>query len=454
MAEDNFDFKRALPIFAIVFVDLLGLTIVIPLLHLYATSFGANALMIGVVATAYPLMQFIGGPILGAISDKVGRKPVLLVSQIGTFAGFIVLGFANSLAVVLFARIVDGISGANIATAQAALTDITTEKNRAQGLGLIGAAFGLGFIIGPIIALVALRLTDNNYAVPAFIAALFSFISIMLTMFKFDETLPEDERKRKNSDKPVSPIAVGRRILTAIRNPLIGPLLVLMFAQQFVFFGFENLLGLFTLNRLGLNGQGNVLIFIFVGILVVIVQGGYIGPLSRRFGERRLIYAALLLVGLGLIMMSITPRQPLPGYSQAELTAELLEDDSAEELTVDLPPDDNTGWFGLAWILVAITPIALGGGLLRPSINSLLTKTVESHQFGAILGVSSSVVSAANALTPVTGGFAFEHFGSTTPFMAGGIILIILLMISSRIMDKAEHEKAKKSDIYTRIMNG
>ena len=146
-AEDKLDFKRILPIFVIVLVDLLGLTIIIPLLPLYATSFGASPLVIGLLGAAYPIMQFVGAPVLGRLSDRFGRKPVLVISQIGTLIGFLMLGFATTLWMLFLSRIVDGISGANIATAQAAISDSTSEKTRTQGLGLIGAAFGLGFII-------------------------------------------------------------------------------------------------------------------------------------------------------------------------------------------------------------------------------------------------------------------------------------------------------------------
>src|SRR5512138_3410700 len=187
--EDRLDFKKILPAFIIVLIDLLGLTVIIPVLPLYSVRFGADPLLYGLLGASYPLMQFIGAPVLGRLSDRVGRKPVLVISQIGTLIGFIVLGFASSLWMLFLARIIDGISGANISTAQAVITDSTTEKNRTQGLGLIGAAFGLGFVIGPIIAFVALSLSGNNYAVPAFVAAAFSLTSILLTAFWLPETL-------------------------------------------------------------------------------------------------------------------------------------------------------------------------------------------------------------------------------------------------------------------------
>src|SRR5512142_690287 len=160
---DKLDFKRVLPILVIVLVDLMGLSIIVPLLPLFAARFGATPLLVGILQATYPLMQFLGAPILGRLSDRFGRKPVLLVSQMGTLAGFVLLGFANALWVLFLSRIVDGLSGANISTAQAAVADSTSDKNRTQGLGLIGAAFGVGFILGPIIAFIVLAISSNDY---------------------------------------------------------------------------------------------------------------------------------------------------------------------------------------------------------------------------------------------------------------------------------------------------
>ena len=189
---EKLDFKRIFPIIVIVFVDLLGLSIIIPLLPLYAARFSATPIVIGILQATYPFMQFIGAPILGRLSDRFGRKPVLVVSQIGTLAGFILLGFANTLALLFISRLIDGLSGANISTAQAAIADSTNEKTRTQGLGLVGAAFGLGFVFGPVIAFIVLAATGQNYQAVAWAAALFSLVSILLTLFWFRETLTSD----------------------------------------------------------------------------------------------------------------------------------------------------------------------------------------------------------------------------------------------------------------------
>lgn len=425
--QDKLNFKRVLPIFVIVLIDLLGLTIIIPLLPLYAASFGTDPFMIGVLQTAYPLMQLVGAPILGGLSDRFGRKPVLLVSQLGTFIGFLLLGFAGSLPLLFLSRIIDGVSGANIVAAQAAITDSTTERTRAQGLGLIGAAFGLGFTVGPAIAGIALVFSHNNYHFPAFIAAGFSLLSILLTFFWFHETLPEDQRgvKREQQDNVVS------NLIKSLRLPLVGLLLVLMFMQQLVFGGLESLLALFTLSRLGINAAGNAILFVFVGIILVMVQGKYIGPLSRRFGERRLIYLGLACLGLGLILTALTPSQPVPWYSRTEIVQELTESTTTvNNIAVPLPGDSDVGWLGLGWLLVAMIPTSVGAGVLSPSINSLITQRVSKADVGGALGISSSLTSAANAITPLLGGALFQFVGTSAPFLIGGAVLVGLLVFA------------------------
>jgi DHA1 family tetracycline resistance protein-like MFS transporter len=444
--EDKIDYKRILPIFVIVLVDLLGLTIIIPLMPLYATAFGANAFMVGALGAAYPIFQFIGAPVLGRLSDRFGRRPVLIVSQIGTFIGFIILGFANTLWILFLARVIDGISGANISTAQAAISDSTTEKTRTQGLGLLGAAFGLGFVIGPVIAFVSLAASGNDYRVPAFVAAGFSLISILLTWFWFQETLPAV--KRGNSTQ--KPSFSFSTMLKALRNPAVGLLLVLMFAQQISFGGFEQLLALFTLARLGLNASGNSVIFVFVGVIVVAVQGGFIGPWSRKVGDRRLIYLGLATLAIGLTLVALTPRQPVPWYSKAELVSELEtsgsfrthENLSTQNLSVDLPGDTQNGWLGLGWILIAMVPISIGGGILQPSINSLITKRVRKEEVGGTLGISSAFLSGANAIAPLIGGAIFQAFGASMPFLLAGILMGILWLAAIQLIKPGSEENA------------
>jgi MFS transporter, DHA1 family, tetracycline resistance protein len=432
-SKPQLDFNRVMPIFILTLVDILGLTLILPLLHLYATRFGASPLEIGLVAASFPLAQLIGVPVMGTLSDRYGRKPLLLISQITTCISFIMLGFANSLALIILSRVIDGLFGANIATAQAALTDVTTPETRAQGLGLTGAAFGLGFIVGPVISLGVLEVTDN-LGIPALIAAVYSFLSILITLFFFEETLPKEKRGQHASRGLFDTPLVALRMLAL---PQINILLILMFAQQIIFFGYESLLGLFTLSRLGLLGQGNAMLFLVVGIILTVVQMRFIGRWSRKYGEHRLVFAALALLAAGLILTALTPEQAHPFYVRQLVENRLknsAQTDSTEailgKINVELPADGSNGIAGVLWIFVAVIPVSVGAGMIRPSLNSLLTRRVSPKEYGSVLGVSAAFVSAANAAAPLFGGWIFQTYGTTLPFLSGGLLMGLLALIS------------------------
>lgn len=432
-------FERVMPIFVLVFVDVLGLTVILPLLHLYGAAYGASPAQIGLLAAAFPLAQIIGVPVMGALSDRFGRKPLLLISQITTFAGFILLGVANSFALVILSRVIDGLFGANLATAQAALSDITDEDNRAAGLGLTGAAFGLGFILGPVLSIIALEMT-GSLAAPAFTAAGYSLISILLTLFVFKETLPPEQRgKRRAAGDYFGPVLILRMITRL--NLLV--LLVMLFSQQLIFFGFETLMGLFTLSRLGFLGQANALLFILIGIILVTVQVRYIGKWTRRYGEHRVARGALALLAGGLLLVAATPDQPHLFYVKARVQFELAKQAPATtevivgDIDVPLPQEGRNGIGGVLWMIAAIVPLSVGAGLIRPSINSLLTKRVAKEEYGAVLGVSSAFISAANAAAPILGGLIFQAYGPTMPFLSGGLLMLVLAFASLALIQPA-----------------
>ena len=429
------DMRRVIPIFLLVFVDMLGLTVILPLLHIYAASFGADPLQIGIAMAVFPLAQLLGAPMMGALSDRFGRKPILLVSQLTTCISFIMLGLAGSLEMVILSRLFDGLFGANISTAQAALSDITDHSNRTRGLGITGAAFGLGFIFGPIIAILAFEFTDS-LAVPAFTAAVYSFVSLMITTFVFRETHPPE--KRGQGGAVISPLIAVRYVL----RPALGFLLALMFAQQVIFFGYESLLGLFTLTQLGLLGQGNAVLFLLIGLILVTVQARFIGRWSAKYGEKRLVMAALGLLAAGLMLTGTTPAQPHPFYVQEIAQRDLLSQNpsSAEavigSLGVALPPNGNNGLGGVVWMLFAILPISVGAALMRPAINSLLTRRVSEQEYGKVLGASSALVSAANALSPLAAGLIFQSLGAAAPFLIGaglmgGLFVLGMMYLSN-----------------------
>jgi MFS transporter, DHA1 family, tetracycline resistance protein len=435
---EKLDFKRVLPIICIVLVDLMGLSIIIPLLPLFAARFGASPLVIGILQASYPLMQFLGTPILGGLSDRFGRKPILLFSQLGTFAGFVLLGFANTLPLLFLSRIIDGLSGANLSTAQAAITDSTTEKTRTQGLGLIGAAFGVGFILGPIIAYFVLAASGGDYRAVALTAAFFSLTSILMTTFWFRETHRSEPGTTSSRRSPVSLAAMGQ----ALNRPVIGFLLLVMFCYQIAFGGYEQLFSLFTLTRLGMDATDTAGLFALAGIFIVVVQGVLIGRWSRQKGDRWLVILGVSTLAIGLIGTSLTPRIPVPWYNQAKVLESLAGQSaiqvSTQSIKVSLPDQASRGPFGIIWLLIASFPAALGGGVLHPAVNSLITKSADKSEVGSMLGISAGFYSAANAIAPLFYGSLFQWLGPSVPFFAGGVILAILWIFAARSIPQTQ----------------
>ena len=433
-AAARLDTRRAMPLFLLVFVDVLGLTVILPLLHLYAAAYGATPLQIGLTLAAFPLAQLVGVPVMGALSDRFGRKPLLLISQATTCLSFVMLGLATSLEMVILSRLIDGLFGANLATAQAALSDITDAGSRTRGLGIIGAAFGLGFIFGPVIALLALELS-SSLAVPAFTAAIYSFVSILVTLLLFAETHPPAARGRARRGAS-GPVLVARYLL----RPALGVLLLLMFAQQLIFFGYESLLGLFTLTRLGFLGRGNAALFILIGLILVLVQLRYIGRWSAKLGDRGLVKLALALLALGLLLTGLTPDAPHPFYVRELVQRDLLEAAPSQteaiigELGVELPPNGRNSLAGVLWLAGALIPVSVGAGLIRPALNSLLTQRVGPGEYGGILGVSAALVSAANAAAPLLAAQMFQLYGASAPFLAGGLLMAGLFLFSIAVL--------------------
>jgi DHA1 family tetracycline resistance protein-like MFS transporter len=309
--------RRFIPLFLIVFVDLIGFGIVIPVLLLHAeASFGATDLQATGLLTAYSLGLVIAGPILGRLSDAYGRRLILILSQIGTLIGFIILGLANSLFLLYLGRIIDGLSGGNITTAQAYINDITTEKNRARGFGLISAAFGAGFIVGPALGGLVVNVTSNipslapySQNAPFFVAALFSLISILGTYFILPESLPPESRSplgrresRQGSSAGILEIMKLPKVRTILSFTFVTFLAFSLLQSSFPLFTSRNIFGNLPLELV----QRNIgLLLTWVGVISVTMQTFFVGSLVRRFGEQRLIVFAtagriLAFLGIGL----------------------------------------------------------------------------------------------------------------------------------------------------------
>ncbi|UCD98108.1 MAG: MFS transporter [Chloroflexota bacterium] len=373
--------RKLLTLFLIVFIDLLGFSIILPLLPFYAETFNATPTQVGLLVASYAAAQLVGAPILGRLSDRYGRKPVLLISLTGTFIGFLMLGFANSLAMLFASRILDGFTGGNISVAQAYVTDITDDSNRAKGLGMLGAAFGLGFIIGPALGGV---LSIYGFAVPAFVAAGLSLISILGVILFLPESLSEQARiALMNQTRQKFSL---ENLWRAVSRPRVGPILHVRFFYGLAFATFQTIFPLYAQYKLGLDARSTGFVLTYVGILVVFVQGFLVGWLASRFDEYRLVFTATLLMTVSLFAWAAAPN--------------------------------------IVFVLLILAPLALAAGLLNTLLNSTLSKAVYPEEVGGALGLSASLESLTRVISPAAGGLLLGSFGTWAPGLAGGLIMI------------------------------
>lgn len=367
-------------IILVVFIDLLGFSLILPLLPYYAETFQANNFVTGLLVASYAAAQMIGAPLLGRLSDRYGRRPILIASIFGTFLGFLLLGFAKTLVMLFAARVLDGLTGGNLSIAQAYISDVTDAKDRSKGLGMIGAAFGLGFIIGPV---TGGFLSQWGYSVPAFVAAALSFTNLILIYAWLPESLSAEKRASMNENKPA--VTLGA-LLHALQRPFTGSLLITRFFFGLAFAIFQTIFALYTLAKFNLSAQNTGLILTYVGVLSVIVQGFLVGRITQKFRDDILIVVCVVLMAISLLGWAWAP--------------------------------------SIVALLVVLTPTALSGGILNTLLSSTLTKAVEPQEVGGILGLSASVESATRIFAPILGGALLQKFGTWAPGAFGGLVMI------------------------------
>ena len=393
-----------LPIFLIVVVDVLGLTIMLPLLPFYAEHFGASPVVVGLLISTYALCQLVAGPVLGQISDQVGRKPVLTVSQLGTFAGFLVLAWAPSLWVVFLARIIDGLTAGNLSIAQAYIADVTAPKDRARAFALIGIAFGIGFLIGP--GASGYLTHHYGYRVPILCAAALSLLSILGTTFLLPSDPPHPE-----GDEAEAPVAPGGKRLKLLdwgsylqyfRRPVLSGLLLEFFLFTFAFATFTAGFALFAERRFIWHGAAFGpkevgAVFMYSGFLGIVVQGSMRqGALIRRIGEWRLVTLGFLAATVGYLLLGLSA--------------------------------------GLALLLVAASFASFGTGVLRPALTSLITQQVARSEQGVVLGLNQSLLSVAQIVAPAIAGVLIgrSHLTAWALWAAAVMGLALLLNLRAR----------------------
>lgn len=378
------------PIFLIVSVDVLGLTIILPLLPFYAERFGASPAVVGLLVSTYAFCQLIGGPVLGRMSDHLGRRPLLLVSQVGTFIGFLILAYANALWLIFLSRVIDGLTAGNLSLAQAYISDVTKPEERAQSFALIGIAFGMGFLIGPGISG---YLSQFSYRYPIFVAAGLSATSILSTYFLLPSTVSaavEGAAPRKFT------VLDWGNYVRYFRQAGLAPLLWQFFAFALAFSMYMSGFPLFAERRYQWAGQPFGpkevgYLYAFLGMLGVILQGGLIGRMVKAWGETKLVRAGFLFGCVGLAALGFTYSLPL--------------------------------------LLVVTATASSGVGVVRPALTSLITQKASRSEQGVVLGLTQSLNSISAIVAPAVGGFLIDHsLLAGWAILAAGICGVALLL--------------------------
>jgi DHA1 family tetracycline resistance protein-like MFS transporter len=378
-------------IFLTVFLDLLGFGLVMPLLPRYAQTLNASPLQVGLLGASYSAMQFVFVPLWGRLSDRVGRRPVLLTSILATSGSMLMLGFARSLTWLFVARICGGIATANIATAQAYIADSTTPAKRARGMGLIGMAFGLGFILGPFFGGI---LSAISLETPARVAAGLAFINFAWALRALPESLPKELRR---GGKQKLRLGLDPRSLSqTFAVPGLGMVIVLFFIVTLSFANLEQTFALYTHDVFSLDSKATGYVLGVVGLIAATTQGGLIGPLNRKFGELRLIRAGTFLQATGFACVALAAGR------------------------------------GLLALYGAIIVLSFGNGLTNPSLSTLASKRAPADSQGSALGVMQSMGSLARVFGPTWGGFVYGY-GHRLPYVTGSIGLAIAWLMAFSI---------------------
>jgi len=394
-------------IFLTVLIDMIGFGMLLPLLPYYAESFAHDVatlkqvieqilpfytpagtgvgVVLGLLFSIYSLMQFIFAPILGRLSDRFGRRPIILLSLSGNFISYIIMAFAPNLWVLFLSRFLAGITGANISASQAYIADVTPPEKRAQGMGLIGAAFGLGFILGPALSGI---LSIWGFTAPALGAAVLVFIDIVLATLLLHESHTPSAGAGKKSFRRFN----LSNLVATLRHPVLGILIGVFFLSTFAFVMFETVFAVFGETYYNYDSRSMGYVFAYAGVIMVIFQGMLIGRLTRRFGEKLLLVSGIFILGLGLFFISLIPATQL-------------------------------------YLFGAIALLAVGNGLIQPTNSSLISKSAPADTQGGVLGVAQGMSSLARVVGPPLAGFFYDSNGKSSPFWIGALILFFAALV-------------------------
>jgi MFS family permease len=389
-------------LFITVFIDMIGYGIVIPLLPFYARQYASGAVLIGLLGSLYAAVQFVGGPFLGGLSDRVGRRPVLLLCLTGASLAYLLLGLADTLLVLVAAVTLAGGAGGTQATAQAYIADSTMPEDRARGLGLIGAAFGLGLIGGPVLGGL---LSLFSIGAPAFAASALALSNVAFGFFIVPESLPVERR----ASTPIFRLNPISQLGGVLKIGDIRMLLLTVFLLNLSFAGLLTNFPLFSYVRFGWDATSNAFFFAFVGVCAVLTQGVLLGRLQLLFGEGWLLLGGLSLVALNLALMALVPA---------------------------------------GWILYPVVGVlAVGTGLAIPSLTSLISRRVSGREQGKVMGGQQAILSLTLILGPVIAGLAFDHLDVSAPYWIGGFLAISALLVVAATLFPQRRERFAEQNV-------
>lgn len=363
-------------------LDLVGFGIVVPILALYAERFGASGLTVGLLFTSFSLAQFLAAPLLGRLSDRIGRKPVIVISLIGTAFGSVLTGAANGLVLLFVGRIIDGGSGGSLAVAQAAVADLAEPAERPRLMGLLGAAFGVGFVVGPAIGGLA---SLGGAHVPFYVAGALAAANAVAAWIRVPET------NTMHRGAPAHHVESTRRAL----SPVLRRLAIVGFFTTVAFTAFESTFALLGQRRFGLTQSGAAVVFLCIGLVLVAVQGGLYGRLVERFGTKRIYLAGLALLAAGLAATAGSSR-----------------------------------W---AVLVIALALLTVGQGMASPSLTSLVTDHAPARQRGQAMGYQQSAASIGRIVGPPGAGWLFDHAAMWAPFLAAAVLCALMLIPASAV---------------------
>lgn len=372
-------------LFITVFVDLLGFGIVIPLLPMFAVRLGISFVGIGAIMAIYSLAQFIFAPILGRVSDRIGRRPVIMLGLFGSSVGYLIYGFAGSFAGLFLSRAVHGMCAATISTAQAYIADTTDESNRARGMGMIGAAFGLGFVIGPAIGGLLGR---NDLRIPGFFAAALTFANLIFAAMRLPESHQPEPDARLDTSLILAPI---RDLPGQLFTHHLSRLFSIAFLTTFSLAAFETTFAIMIPQVYGYGATGIGIFLAFAGLMQALAQGYLVGKIVRRIGEIKLLRIGIILFAIGLAPMANLPL--------------------------------------VSTLLLALALLSIGYGFASPTIASMISKRTERELEGEALGINQSASSMARILGPLAGGLLYA-LGSAAPYVGGAIVALMAFILA------------------------